>query len=122
MLSNKVTENVKNDLVPALVKAGLPIRSVVGFLTALETGSAKAIEAIPGVTPTIIGVAEIGMKDAYKKAFAVVYLVTLAFGGAAIIASWWTPNIEGRLTHDVMRQLGENPEHERKASQADTEV
>lgn len=89
---------------PALVEAGLPLTSVEPLLQALSSGN-DAIAAVPGVTQRIVEIAVAAMKTAYFKAFKVVYVTSLAFGCCAVIASWWTPRVEDRLTHDVVRRL-----------------
>ena len=98
-------ENTKNDVVPALVQAGLPVSSVEPFLEALNSGNEAAITAVPGVTKPIIGVGITTLKAAYSNAFTVLFLVTIAFGGCSIIAAFFTPATEDRYTNDVMRQL-----------------
>ncbi|KAK5022839.1 hypothetical protein LTR13_011403 [Exophiala sideris] len=79
VLTNKVTSNTKAIVVPALVKAGLPLTSIEPLFTALSSGNSGAIAAMPGVTQSITAVAVAGIKLAYSKAFTAVYLVTLAF-------------------------------------------
>jgi hypothetical protein len=112
-----VADNIKSDLVPALITAGLPIDSVAEFLSAFQAGSADAVGAVSGVTPKILYVAKTGSKEIYSDAFTVVYLVTLAFGGFAVVASFWTPSIESRLTNEVARQLGGSNQENKKTQQ-----
>ena len=105
ILTNRVTENTEHHVVPALIKAGLPVASVEPLLTALSAGNSAAILKVPGVNKNIIGVAAVQVKAAYSNAFTLLFLVTLAFGGIAIIAAWFTPALEDRYTNDVMRRL-----------------
>ena len=103
-------------MVPALIKAGLPLTSVELFLTALSSGNAATIAKVPGVNEKIIGVGATYIKLAYQKAFKIVYLSSLAFGGLAIIAAWWTPSVEDRVSHNVVRRL-DGGRHQKAAAE-----
>ncbi|CAK1365717.1 unnamed protein product [Cercospora beticola] len=106
VLMNKLTEYTASDVVPAVVAAGLPVTSLEAFLTALSTGNTAALQEIPGVTPAAIGAGAAALREAYAKAFKIVWLATLAFGLLAVVASFFTTNIDDRLSHDVIRRLG----------------
>lgn len=95
----------KSIVAPSVLQAGLPVTSLQAFITALAGGDTADIEAIPGVTPTILEVAAASMRTTYSKAFKIVFLVCLAFCGVAVISSYWAPNVEERLNHDVVRRL-----------------
>jgi hypothetical protein len=102
---NKIEEFTKSDVVPAVVEAGLPITSLPAFLTALSAGNVKALQAVPGVSPAAIQAGAVAFKGAWAKTFRIVWLATLAFGLLAVAASFFTSNIDNRLSHDVIRRL-----------------
>lgn len=87
ILLNEVASNTESMVVPAVLQAGLPKTSLLQFLTALSSGSATAIEAVPGVTPEIVSVGSQELVAAYVGAIKLVFLASIAFGGCAIIAS-----------------------------------
>jgi len=60
---------------------------------------------VPGVTNTIVTTASSAMKEAYSKSFSMVFLASISFGGVAIIAAFFVPNISGKLSHEVVRRL-----------------
>lgn len=60
---------------------------------------------MPGVSEEIIGVAVASTQLSYAKTLHLIFLVSTAFGGAAVIAGLITPKIKDRLTHDVVRSL-----------------
>lgn len=105
ILTNKVTDYTKTIVVPNVLAAGLPATSVEELLEAIASGSVSTLEAVPGVSENIIGVAVASTKLAYTKSFELIFLVSIAFGGAAVIAACFSPKIEDRLTHDVVRRL-----------------
>ncbi len=105
ILTNEVKDNTVKDVVPALVKAGLPASSVEGLLTALNSGSTAAIDAVPGVTKKILAVAGVTLKEAYSESFKIVFLATIPFGVIALVAAFFAKDIDSRLTHDVVRRL-----------------
>ncbi|KAH0831572.1 hypothetical protein AYO21_01776 [Fonsecaea monophora] len=105
ILNNKLSGHISGDVVPTIVQAGLPVSSVESFVGALTAGNAAAMSKIPGVTPSIIATAATALKDAYSKSFAMVFLASIAFGGCAIIAALFVPNVDDKMTHEVVRRL-----------------
>jgi Fungal trichothecene efflux pump (TRI12) len=87
VFENKLTAVLPANVGIAVIKAGLPIYSVPAFIEALVAQNTTAIAQIKGITPTILLVAENAVKDSYVEGFRQIYLVSIAFGGAAIIAS-----------------------------------
>lgn len=51
------------------VAAGLPVTSVEALLVGITSGSAALLEKVPGITPTIIAVAEAAIAQAYADSF-----------------------------------------------------
>lgn len=102
---------------PAVANAGLPLASIPAFLEELGAGNAAGAAKIQGVTPAILEVAAVSFKEAYARSFKVVYLATIAFGGLSFIASFFVPDIDDKLTSDVIRRLGSQNDLESKGSQ-----
>ena len=116
ILTNKVSENTASEVVPALLKAGLPASSVEGLLAALASGSTSAISAVPGVTAHILAVAGTTLKEAYSQSFKIVFLATIPFGIVALVAAFFAKDIDDRLTHDVVRRLGKSEKQAHEAA------
>ena len=92
-------------MVPASVAAGRPETDVPSLLAALKAGSVTALEKIPSITSGIIAAAGDAMKTASAEAFQTVYLTSIAFGGLAIVAAFFTSSIDDLLTDHVARKL-----------------
>lgn len=94
-------------VVPAVLNAGLPTSSVASFLTALASGSTPALEQVPGVTPEVLQAATPAALRSSENAFQLIYLVSIAFGCCAIIASLAVngPKLYERMTGEVARKL-----------------
>ncbi|EME43735.1 hypothetical protein DOTSEDRAFT_171572 [Dothistroma septosporum NZE10] len=109
VLTNKVSSYTTDVVAPALVKAGLPLTSVAPFLTALAAGNLPALEKVQGVTPANVAVGAADFRDAYAYAFKiggnVFWLATIAFGGLAVIASFFFADLDDKLSKDVVRRL-----------------
>lgn len=103
--NNKVSQHFANDVVPALIRAGLTASSAESFVGAYTAGDVAALQKIPGITDAIIATGTAAIKQAYSKAFSMVFLASIAFGGCAIIAALFVPNVDDRMTHDVVRRL-----------------
>jgi len=101
-----VFENKLNAVLPTLVgtaavEAGLPITEVVEFVEALVSQNETAVAAIPGLTPQILLAAQEAVLDSYVQGFKRVYLVSIAFGGAAVLASVFLGNIKKYMVDRV---------------------
>ena len=89
----------------ALVKAGLPLAEVPALIGALLAQNTTAVGEIPGLTPSILLAGEGALQDSYVEGFKRVYLVSIAFGGAAVLASLFLGDIKkymvGRVAVDI---------------------
>ncbi|KIY03339.1 uncharacterized protein Z520_00030 [Fonsecaea multimorphosa CBS 102226] len=102
LLANRVNSRWARDIGRALIQAGLPAASLASFLQALPLGN---FEGVPGVTPRIVAAALGAQKSVYSDAFKLVYCVTVAFGGLAIIGALFVADVDKRLTRQVNVQL-----------------
>jgi hypothetical protein len=102
ILTNKLTENIPAIVPPAVIGAGLPATSLVPFLTGFSTGN---FTGIPGLTPEILVIGVRAYKEASAKAYSTVFLSTLIFSGLAVILSFWTPNVDEKMTNQVAATL-----------------
>ncbi|KAK5203332.1 hypothetical protein LTR41_010975 [Exophiala xenobiotica] len=107
--SSIITSKVGHDLVPTLataaVKAGLPAASVESFILALTSGSASALASVKGINDAIIGAGVAAEREVYTSAFKLVYLVSLAFGGLAIMIGVWVRGVDDQLTKQLAVKL-----------------
>jgi len=55
--------------------------------------NATAVSEVPGISPAILLAAEGAFQDSYVEGFRRVYLVSIAFGGAAVLASLFLGDI-----------------------------
>ena len=106
ILTNKVSQNIINNVVPALVGASLPPTSVEPYLAAVQAGDVSALAAVPGITKKIIEVGTVAVTAAYENAFKITWLATLGFGLLCFICACGARDIDEKLTHDVIRRLG----------------
>lgn len=67
------------------------------LITAAATNTQAAYEAVRGATPTLVGLAGMATKLAYVEAFKLVYLIAIAFGALAKIASFCTVSTDRSL-------------------------
>lgn len=92
ILSTRLSETIPNQVPSALVNAGLPASSVADFLTALTSGSATALEAVKGISPSIIAAGSAAYKVASSDGYRTVFLSTIAINGIGIILTFFVPN------------------------------
>ncbi|KAH0845932.1 siderophore iron transporter [Fonsecaea pedrosoi] len=121
ILTNRMNTNTKNMIIPTLVEAGLPDSSITAFLTALNSGVASALQAVPGVTEKIILAGETAYLAAYTDAFQKVFLASIAFGGLSIIAALAVrPFTKEELSGSLVFHLGASkPQHARDGAVED---
>lgn len=101
VLTNRLGETVEAIVPDAVTKAGLPEASVSTYIQALGAGDQSAMKAVEGMTDVIMAAGAEAYKVANAEAYSTVYLCTLAFSGLGIILSFFTPNVDGRMTGDI---------------------
>ena len=120
ILTNRMTTNAEDMIVPALLKAGLPESSPKDFLTALNSGVASAIEAVPGVTKKIISAGSEALVAAYTDAFQKFFLANIAFGALSVLAAvMLKPFTKEELAGTIVFHLGETKQHSAGARAAE---
>ena len=102
VLTNRLATTVPAEVVPAITNAGLPASSVVSFIEGFTTGSFAGVK---GVTPAIIAIGTKAYQLANADAYRTVFLSTIAFTGAALVASMWLPNVDDLMTEKVATTL-----------------
>jgi predicted MFS family arabinose efflux permease len=102
VLTNKLGELVPQSVVPAVEQAGLSPSSVPALLQGLSTGSLSNID---GLTPSILAVAQDAYQAAFSKSVSFPYLISIVFGGLAIIGAFFSPNAEERFNDGVARKM-----------------
>ncbi|PMD55689.1 siderophore iron transporter [Hyaloscypha bicolor E] len=105
ILTNRLTTTLPANVAPAALNAGLPSADLPALFAALATGTATAMEAVPGITPTVIAAVGDAVKVAYSQAFKTVYLTSIAFGGLSIIAALFITSIDDSMTDFVARKI-----------------
>jgi hypothetical protein len=101
IFENRITAVLPGLVEAATVAAGLNPAELPALIGDLVAQNTTAIEAIPGITPLIIEAAQGAVAEAYVLGFRKVYLVSIAFGGAAIIASLFLGDIKKYMVHRV---------------------
>ncbi|KIW86160.1 hypothetical protein Z517_01555 [Fonsecaea pedrosoi CBS 271.37] len=91
--TNKFSEEIPGHIAHVAASTGFQ-GSTSALLAAAIKNTEAAYEAVPGITANIISACQLAVKYAYVDAFSLTYKVAIAFGGAAIIASLCTRNVE----------------------------
>ncbi|MCJ1475734.1 hypothetical protein MMC13_004398 [Lambiella insularis] len=85
----------------AALRAGLPATSIEGFIEALVSGNIASLAKIPGVTPTIIGLSVVALKQAFADSVRVVYIIAAPFGALACIACFFLGDQKNKMDYRV---------------------
>ncbi|KAF2808981.1 MFS general substrate transporter [Mytilinidion resinicola] len=106
VLATRVGETIPSQVPVAVIAAGLPATSVADYMTAIAAGgSPKLLAAVKGLTPKVLAAGSVAYKHAYMDAYRTIFLVSIAFGGLAIIASIFIPDIDKLMTRSVAATL-----------------
>lgn len=95
-------------MAPAAIQAGVPVKVVPTLLEGLANHApVSSLLKIPGITPNILEVVESVMVSSFAKTFRLIYLVSLAFGGLAIIFAFSLDGeaFDSKLTDAIARKL-----------------
>ena len=101
VFENKLTDVLPTTVGIAVAKAGLPITEIPAFITALVAQNLTAVSQIKGITPQILLSAQAAVTESYVQGFRMIYLVSIAFGGAAIISSVFLGDIRKYMVDRV---------------------
>jgi Fungal trichothecene efflux pump (TRI12) len=105
IFQNKLTEVLPTSVGLAAAQAGLPLGEIPELVMALVAQNTTAISQIPAISPAILLPPESAVKNSYVEGFRKVCLVSIAFGGAGIIASVFLGDIKkymvGRVAVDI---------------------
>jgi MFS family permease len=105
ILSNK-SATLRVKLIPAAaLAAGLPNSSIPSLMQAIANGTSAALASVPDINSQIEIAVGLAQKTAFSGAVRLVFLVSVAFGGIGIIATFFLKNIDHLLTNDVSRKL-----------------
>lgn len=87
--STRFTEALPGEMKEAISQSGVPFSDglLAGLVKAGQLGTKAAYEAVAGATPKLVELAQEATKQSYVKGFSLVYLVAIAFGVVATVAS-----------------------------------
>jgi hypothetical protein len=83
----KLTAVVPGNVGIAAIKAGLPPAEVTAFVEALVNNDTSVLSQLKGITPAVLSTSQHALRASYDEGFKLVFLASIGFGGAAIIAS-----------------------------------
>jgi hypothetical protein len=102
ILTNKATEHIPKNVIPAATGAGLPPSSLPALFQGITLGN---FTAVPGITPQVIAATGLAVRDAYVTTFHYVFYATIPFSVLLIIACCFIPNMEKHLHNNVAKRL-----------------
>lgn len=100
--SNKLTTEIPKQVIPAALEAGLPRSEIVTLLKSIPLGR---LASVPGMTDKIMAAVGQALVTANTHAFKLVFYATIPFASILFIASFFVPNFEKFLTHNVAKRL-----------------
>lgn len=102
LVNNGFSSTIPGDLESSLEVFGITPSSSTwpAILKAAGLNTAAAYKNIPGITQDIIDAADMAVKESYVSAYRTTYLVAIAFGVTAIIASSLTSSIDPKKKHN----------------------
>jgi hypothetical protein len=101
IINNGFSSALSTQLTNEISGLSFPASSYSALLKAAAINTAAAYKAVPGITAPVIAAAGLAVKKAYVLAFRTTYLAAIGFGIAAIVAAFFTMDI------DVKKKSGE---------------
>jgi hypothetical protein len=109
--SNRYKSEIPAILRDQASKAGYS-GSFEALLAASKANTAKAYNAVVGMTPQVLVASQLAVKEAYIQAFKLVFLVAIAFGAVAIASALMTRTVPMENKHSKRAVIMEN-EHDK---------
>ncbi|KIW04210.1 uncharacterized protein PV09_04518 [Verruconis gallopava] len=101
----RLATNLPKKVLEFALNAGLPSSSSTALLNSLANDTTAAFEQVPGMSANILTAIGSGHKSAYAASLSTVYLSSLAFGGSALIASFFVTDINKYFTSHVNKTV-----------------
>jgi hypothetical protein len=101
VLTAKLDSNIPKYVGAAAVQTGTSEEVLATVLAGFAEGQTN----FPDVSSSVVVVLASAYQTAYAKSFQVVYLASVAFGAASIIAACFSPNMDHRFTNEVARRM-----------------
>lgn len=119
VLQNDVSKRIGPVVGTALAEAGLPSDEILNVLYALVEGRSSALAS---VSPSIIAAGEYALKLTYAHAFKLVYLISIAFGGAGILCAVFSLDVDHLMTSKVdVTMANARPENVKDTADVESE-
>ncbi|KAI5458796.1 putative siderophore iron transporter [Mariannaea sp. PMI_226] len=100
-LNSRLSGYIPDYVANAAAKAGLPTSSIPSFIGALTSNNKAALEAVPGVTPAIIGAGVAALKQAYSDGLRVVFIIAAPFGALACLVCFFIGDMRKAMDYHV---------------------
>ncbi|OAG10688.1 MFS general substrate transporter [Paraphaeosphaeria sporulosa] len=106
VLATRTATELGRQVPAAVIRAGLPADSVSAYMAAIAAGAPESLlSKVQGLTPNVIAAGTEAYRYAYTDAYKTIFLVSLAFGGLAIIASFFIPDVDHLMGGKVAATL-----------------
>lgn len=107
VLSNKVAEVLPTNVATAVIPLGFKQQDLATLIEGLLSDSKAKLLAVPGISASVILAASNAVKESYVVGFRLIYLISLAFGGGAILAACCTKDFDHQLTDHLAVELNQ---------------
>lgn len=101
IINNKLGKSYANAVGGAAVQAGLPVTSIGPLLAALARGEPAAIQAVPGISPAIIGEAMNASHTVYAAAYRLAWSSIIPFVVLALICVCFLKDVSHLMTGHI---------------------
>jgi hypothetical protein len=112
VLSNRLAKTIPERVPRAVINAGLPAASAADFLAAYTNGTQAALDSVQGLNSTIFQAGKLAYKDASADSYRTVFLTTIAFSAIGIVLTWFAPDVDKKLTREVVVTLSNKADGE----------
>lgn len=94
IINNKFESALSDQISNEIAGLNFPSSHIPALMAAAAKNTAAAYGSVPGITSSVTAAARLAVKKAYVLAFRTTYLAAIGFGCAAIIAAYFTRDID----------------------------
>lgn len=88
-----------------MTDAGLPSSSIADLFAAVAAGTQEAMQAVPGMSSSVLEALNGALKKSYSQSFQTVYLASIGFSVISLVCAFFVANVDHLMTGQLNKRV-----------------